>query len=112
MYANSEYYNGLDGRRVLISRKMRIIPTLEGYEMKFYEFHGKRNLCGDRIREARLKQRLSQSELSTKLQLKGITVERDTISRMESGSRFVADFEVVTIAEVLEVPILWLLGKE
>lgn len=39
-------------------------------------------------------------------------VERDTISRMESGSRFVADFEAVVIAEVLEVPVLWLLGRE
>ena len=39
-------------------------------------------------------------------------VERDTISRMESGSRFVADFEAVEIADVLEVPVLWLLGKE
>ena len=34
------------------------------------------------------------------------------ISRMESGSRIVTDFEAVAIAEVLEVPVLWLLGKE
>ena len=46
------------------------------------------------------------------LQLRGVMVERDTISRMESGSRFVADFEAVVIAEVLEVPVLWLLGRE
>lgn len=80
--------------------------------MKFYEYHGKRNICGDRIREARQKHRLSQSDLCKLLQLQGVMVERDTISRMESGSRFVADFEAVTIAEVLEVPVLWLLGKE
>lgn len=42
----------------------------------------------------------------------GIMVERDVISRMESGSRIVTDFEAVAIAEVLEVPVLWLLGKE
>lgn len=80
--------------------------------MKFYEFHGKRNICGDRIREARQKKRLSQSDLSKQLQLSGVMVERDTISRMESGDRFVADFETVIIADVLEVPVLWLLGKE
>ena len=72
--------------------------------MKFYEINGKRNLCGDRIREARQKRRL--------LQLRGIMVERDVISRMESGARIVTDFEAVAIAEVLEVPVLWLLDKE
>lgn len=80
--------------------------------MKFYEYHGKRNICGDRIREARQKRRLSQSDLCKLLQLRGVMVERDTISRMESGPRFVADFEAVVIAEVLEVPVLWLLGRE
>lgn len=80
--------------------------------MKFYEYHGKRNICGDRIREARQKRRLSQSDLCKLLQLRGVMVERDTISRMESGSRFVADFEAVVIAEALEVPVLWLLGRE
>ena len=57
--------------------------------MKFYEINGKRNLCGDRIREARQKRRLSQSDLCKLLQLRGIMVERDVISRMESGSRIV-----------------------
>lgn len=80
--------------------------------MKFYEINGKRNLCGDRIREARQKRRLSQPDLCKLLQLRGIMVERDVISRMESGSRIVTDFEAVAIAEVLEVPVLWLLGKE
>ena len=80
--------------------------------MKFYEINGKRNLCGDRIREARQKRRLSQSDLCKLLQLRGIMVERDVISRMESGSRIVTDFEAVAIAEVLEFPVLCLRGKE
>ena len=74
--------------------------------MKAYDFHGKRNICGDRIREARLRARLSQSDLCRRLQLAGVIVERDVISR------FVADFEVVVIADVLEVSVDWLLGKE
>ena len=77
--------------------------------MKAYDFHGKRNICGDRIREARL---LSQSDLCRRLQLAGVIVERDVISRIENGGRFVADFEVVVIADVLEVSVDWLLGKE
>lgn len=80
--------------------------------MRANEFNGKRNIRGDRIREARLRRRLSQSDLCRLLQLAGVVVERDTISRMENGGRFVADFEVVTIADILEVSVEWLLGRE
>ena len=52
--------------------------------MRAYTFHGKRNICGDRIRIARLSQRLSQADLCRKLQLAGIPMERDSISRIES----------------------------
>ena len=80
--------------------------------MRAYTFCGKRNICGDRIRIARLSQRLSQADLCRKLQLAGIPMERDSISRIDSGSRYVADYEVTTFADILDVPILWLLGKE
>ncbi len=79
--------------------------------MKMYDFRGRRNICGDRIREARQRARLSQSDLCLALQLAGVTVERDVISRIENGSRFVADFEVVAVAEILDVSVDWLLGK-
>lgn len=80
--------------------------------MKKFLFHGKKNICGDRIRMARLEKRLSQTDLARLLQLQGAPAERDIISRMEMGDRLVTDYEVVTIAEVLDVPVLWLLGKE
>jgi len=79
--------------------------------MKMYDFRGRRNICGDKIREARQRARLSQSDLCRALQLAGVTVERDVISRIENGSRFVADFEVVAVAEILDVSVDWLLGK-
>lgn len=52
------------------------------------------------------------SLICRRLQLAGVIVERDVISRIENGGRFVADFEVVVIADVLEVSVDWLLGKE
>lgn len=80
--------------------------------MKKFLFHGKKNICGDRIRMARLEKRLSQTDLARLLQLQGVQTERDIISRMEMGDRLVTDYEVLTIAEVLGVSVLWLLGKE
>ncbi|MGN0661420.1 MAG: helix-turn-helix domain-containing protein [Oscillospiraceae bacterium] len=77
--------------------------------MKIYDFNGRKNLCGDRVREARLKQRLSQSDLAAKLQLNGVIIERDSLSRIESGTRFVTDYELKVFSKVLNVDILWLL---
>lgn len=78
--------------------------------MKIYDYGGKKNICGDRIREARVVQRMSQSELAAKMQVEGITIERDSISRVEIGTRFVADYELKVFAKVLNVNILWLLA--
>ena len=75
--------------------------------MKIYDYGGKKNICGDRIREARVVQRMSQNELAAKMQVEGITIERDSISRVEIGTRFVADYELKVFAKVLNVNILW-----
>ena len=68
--------------------------------MKIYDFHGRKNICGNRIYEARVKQRLTQQELAAKMQLEGVSLERDSISRIEIGARFVADYEVLTFEKV------------
>lgn len=80
--------------------------------MKIYDYNGKKNICGDRVHEARCAKRLSQAELAARLQVEGIIIERDSISRIEIGTRFVADYELMTIASVLGVSVDWLLGKQ
>lgn len=80
--------------------------------MKIYDYNGKKNLCGDRVREARQKQRLSQSDLAARLQVAGVIIERDSVSRIEAGTRFVADYELKIIAEVLKVDVMWLLTPD
>ena len=78
--------------------------------MKIYDYHGKKNICGDRVREARVIARMSQSELAAKLQVEGITIERDSISRIEIGTRFVADYELMILSKVLNKDVGWLLS--
>lgn len=80
--------------------------------MKIYDYNGKKNISGERIREARLKLRLSQSELAARVQVEGVIMERDSISRVEIGTRFVPDYEIPVFARVLGVSPLWLLGIE
>ena len=79
--------------------------------MRAYTFHGKRNICGDRIRLARLEKRFSQSDLCRELQLIGIPMERDSISRIESGSRYVADYEVTTRGSFSAMPLPYRLSN-
>ena len=67
--------------------------------MKIYDYNGSKNICGDRVHEARRKMKLTQSELAAKLQVAGIEIERDSISRIEIGTRFVADYELRELAK-------------
>ncbi len=78
--------------------------------MKIYNFNGKKNICGERIRQARIRQRLSQSQLAAQMQVAGVVIERDCISRIEIGTRFVPDYELPVYAKVLHVSVEWLLG--
>ncbi len=77
--------------------------------MKIYDYNGRKNICGNKVREARQKHRMSQSDLAARLQVNGIVLERDSISRIESGTRFVADYELLVLSKVLNVDLLWLL---
>ena len=78
--------------------------------MKIYDYDGKKNICGKRIKEARNKQGLTQSDLAAQLQVSGIILERDSVSRIEIGTRFVADYELKELSRILKVSVTWLLG--
>ncbi len=80
--------------------------------MKIYEFEGKKNICGNRVHEARRRMHLTQRDLAAKLQIEGVIIERDSVSRIEIGTRFVADYELRALSSILKVSVAWLLGME
>ena len=80
--------------------------------MKIYDYNGKKNICGKKIHEARCRLRMTQSDFAARLQIEGIIIERDSISRIEIGTRFVADYELREIAKILNVSVNWLLDIE
>lgn len=69
-------------------------------------------MCGDRVRMARLQKRLTQEDLAAKLQIEGVIMERDSISRIEIGTRFVTDYELMILSKVLDASMQWLVGVE
>ena len=80
--------------------------------MKIYDFNGSKNICGQRVKEARKTLKLSQEELSARLQVEGVNIERDSVSRIEIGTRFVADYELLVLCKILGVTPSYLLGLE
>ena len=65
----------------------------------------KTNIIGDMVKRYRKERRLSQRELSIKLELMGVYVCRGSISRIEDGSRTVTDIEIYALANALGVSI-------
>ena len=80
--------------------------------MKIYDFDGRKNICGERVKAARRRLGLSQSDLAARLQISGVIIERDSISRIEIGTRFVADYELFTLCKILGVTPGYLLGMD
>ena len=76
--------------------------------MKIYDYKGRKNLCGDRVREARARLNITQADLAARLQVAGVIMERDSVSRIEIGTRFVTDYELVVLSNVLGVSREWL----
>lgn len=70
------------------------------------------NIIGQRIKEARMKAKLSQQELSNKLELMAVYVCRGSISRIENGERAVTDIEIDAISKVLKVSLDYLFSRE
>ena len=72
-----------------------------------------RNQIGSRIREARLKCKpaVSQEDLAARLAARGILIDRSAISRIETHSRYLMDYEISAIARALKVPVAWLFGE-
>ena len=81
--------------------------------MKLYKHtNGKCNASGRRIKELREAAGLSQEQLAGKLQLLGLDTTQKAISRIETGSRIVPDYELIPFAKVFHVSVNYLLSTD
>jgi transcriptional regulator with XRE-family HTH domain len=83
-----------------------------GIALKIYDYGGMKNISGDRIHQARTAQRMSQADLAARMQVNGVVIEREAISKIETGDRFVTDYELMVFARVLQVSMEWLTENE
>ncbi|MDX2082093.1 MAG: helix-turn-helix transcriptional regulator [Terrimicrobiaceae bacterium] len=70
-----------------------------------------RNIVGPQVRRLRVALEISQPELAGRCQRLGWDVGRDAIAKIEGGSRWVADCELVYLARALECSLLELFAE-
>ena len=73
---------------------------------------GNRNMIGARVTEARQKKGMKQCELLARLQTAGVDMSTPALSLLEGQKRPVTDIELNARANILEVSVDWLLGRE
>lgn len=71
--------------------------------------NGRKNLIGHRLLQLRMERNLSQRSLAYKLQLAGYDMDKNVITRIETGKRYVTDIELKALCEVLEVTYSYLI---
>lgn len=67
--------------------------------------NGDNNVCGVNIAQRRKELRISQRELSDRLQMVGLDIDKNAIQRIESGKRFVTDIELIGFANVFQITV-------
>ncbi len=65
-------------------------------------YNGK-NLIGERLKLLRKESNLSQRDLAQKLQLIGIDMDKNVITRIETNQRYVTDFELQALKAIFNV---------
>jgi len=64
---------------------------------------GAKNLISQRLIELRKKHGLSQRDLAQKLQLAGYDMDKNVITRIETGKRYVTDIELQALIRIFGI---------
>ncbi len=67
------------------------------------KFNGNTNIVSEIIRRERIKQNMSLSDLSNKLQLLGVCLYKSDLFLIENNRRTVKDFELIALFKVLKI---------
>lgn len=67
------------------------------------KYNDKANVIGGILRKVRVNKNCSQTQLCKKLELLGIVMTKEDLSKIESNKKIVKDFEVWGIAKALQI---------
>lgn len=70
---------------------------------KIKKYYGEKNIAGQIIKSEREKQNIPGTELCAKLALRGISMEKEELLRVENNQLLIKDFELVAIFDILNI---------
>lgn len=73
---------------------------------------GEKNLVGQRLKLLRARDGLSQRDLSRELQLIGLDMDKNVITRIETNKRYVTDLELRALAKIFQVSYQYLIDGD
>lgn len=73
---------------------------------------GEKNLISARLKQLREKAGLSQRDLAHRLQLVGMDMDKNVITRIETNKRYVTDMELRALSRIFEVTYQYLIDGE
>ncbi|MBQ8063728.1 MAG: helix-turn-helix transcriptional regulator [Clostridia bacterium] len=76
------------------------------------QLRGTKNICGIRIERLRKEKNIRQKDMLESLALQGVPMTAATLSKIEGQHRGLNDFELLAIANTLDVSADALLGRD
>ena len=67
------------------------------------KFFNNKNIISQKLAMARDKESLSQEQLAAKMQVLGVSIDQQTISRIEKNKRIVTDYEILCFCKILKI---------
>ncbi len=80
-----------------------MLKMIHGDKMKQRTNSNGKNLIGERLKILRNKAKLSQRDLARELQLIGMDMDKNVITRIETNKRYVTDFELQALKQIFQV---------
>ena len=71
--------------------------------MKKIALHGSKNVIHAQLRRYRELRELTQDQVAAKLQVMGVNIDQQALSRIEHNQRMVTDYELACLCKVLQV---------
>ena len=67
------------------------------------KYQGKLNAIGNEIKIYRQKNNMTQKELSEKMQLYGIDLNKNSLQKIERGDRVIKEYELAAFSQIFNV---------
>ncbi len=71
--------------------------------MKKITFSDRKNVIAETLRLYRVQNHLTQQQVAAKMQVLGVNMDQQMISKIESNSRIVTDYELACFCHILNI---------